>query len=659
MFMHVKLLNSCPKILTYKIPENWPLENLQGSIVKVPLQNRIEMGLVQEVFEKPANTVNFAIKKAHSLEVMPKDRFYGAYIKQLSDYYAIEEIYFYKRIRHFLQEKEQESSYVTQTEDLNIQQVTLTEEQQTAVNSIKPHIQKPIYFPVLLHGVTGSGKTEVYKQLIIETILGQNKSTVLNLPEVSLAVQFSNILKKQLPNSIKIFGFHSATSITEKRSLWQTLLAGQPMVIIGVHLPQLLPIPNLGLIIVDEEHEVGFQEKKHPKINSKEAAILRASINKIPIILGSATPSLTSLYNIEKRNWHLVELKKRYAGNFPQISIVRLTEITQNRKNFWISAQLERAIRQRLEKKEQVIIFLNRRGYSFFIQCKKCGFIPSCIHCSVSLTLHNNQQLYCHYCNYTINEPNSCSDCKTDKSEFLKKGIGTQQIVTILQKIFTNARIARADLDTTINKKKWQQIVADFENGLLDILVGTQTITKGYHFPRVTLVGILWADINLSLPIYNASEVTLQQLIQVAGRAGRQSHESQVIIQTMIDHPIYRYLEEKDYAKFYSYEINNRSQVIYPPCTRLAEIELKHTDENAVVRDSEALAEELIQYVIEDGLKTLILGPAQPPVHMIKKIHLRKIYLKSDSIKELLKIYQSIDKSKYTSNIFFTPNPLN
>ena len=380
------------------------------------------------------------------------------------------------------------------------------------------------------------------------------KSSLLLLPEVSLAAQFARLLKGQLPSNIPLYSFHSATSVKEKKELWQKLLHNQPVVIVGVHMPLLLPLPHLGLIIIDEEHEVGFQEKKHPKIHTKEAAFLRAQISSIPIIAGSATPSITSLYNVEHKGWHYFELKKRFAGDFPKITVVKLTE-QKGRKNFWISAELDAALAQQLAKKEQTIVFLNRRGYSFFMQCKECGFIPHCVQCSVSLTLHNKAHqdaqsasikgdpsnshstanrsgnsragaahlltnrstvdcLLCHYCAYTSPVPQSCSSCKAGASSLLKKGIGTQQVVTVLEKLFPQARIARADLDSTLNKKKWIQTIKDFEAGAIDILVGTQTITKGYHFPRVTLVGILWADINLSLPFYNAAEVTLQQLIR-------------------------------------------------------------------------------------------------------------------------------------------------
>lgn len=652
MYIQVKLLNGFQQELTYGVPKQWNVDDLLGSIVEVPLQKRLEYAVVTKVFSELPVSIRYTIKDAVSKELIPEDKHYKKFVKQLAQYYACDELFFLKRVRHFLTEKEIEEASSSVTERTS--DVLLTQEQQAIVNQIKPEIIQGNYFPALLHGVTGSGKTEIYKQLILQNY-ECTQSTILLLPEVSLAIQFLKILKKQLPSTIQLFGFHSASSAAEKKTLWQQLLHNKPVVIIGVHLPLLLPIHNLGLIIIDEEHETSFQEKKHPKINTKEAAILRAQIAKIPIILGSATPSITSLYNVKHRNWKLFELKNRFAGSFPLVQLVKLTKETK-RPHFWISKELQEAIADRLIKKEQTIIFLNRRGYSFFIQCSDCGHIPMCAQCSVSFTLHENNILKCHYCSQTLQETEKCSACKSTK--LLKKGIGTQQVVTILQKLFPQARIDRADLDATVNKKKWQKVVTDFESKELDILVGTQTITKGYHFPGVTLVGILWADINLSLPFYNCAENTLQQLIQVAGRAGRQSHNSLVIMQHLIDHPIFEFVSEVNYQKFYENEIEKRSLVNYPPCTRFAEIEIRSTSEKDIEDDAEQLISYLIETIDTHKLEILALGPVSPMINKIQNTHMRKIYLKSPHINQMLNLYRSINKNNYQSQLFFTPNPI-
>jgi len=447
----------------------------------------------------PSN-IDFDIKELIDLEKFPQDYLYNSFIEKISKFYFTQPLHFYQRIRNFLLKQKTTKKNIEiispHTPDLEKHlNVSLTQEQQNVLDFLQNFTDEPSYAPTLLHGVTSSGKTEIYKKLIIECIQ-KNKSVVLLLPEVSLSIQFQHLLKNQLPQNISIIGFHSASKNSEKKELWQNLVNNKPTLIIGVHLPILLPIPNLGLIIVDEEHETGFQEKKHPKTNSKELAIWRAQHYNIPILLGSATPSLNSLYNVKKNNWNFFQLKKRFSGNFPKIKIVKLNDPTKKRKsNFWITGELETAIKTTLLKKEQVIIYLNRRGYSFFVQCKKCGFIFECPNCSVSLTLHNkgtNQQiLRCHYCDYKQNFLNSCTECKAPGKDLLKKGVGTQQVVTILKNLFPLAKIERADLDSTSKKRAWQETVEKFEKGEIDILVGTQTITKGYHFPKVTLVGIL------------------------------------------------------------------------------------------------------------------------------------------------------------------------
>ena len=315
-------------------------------------------------------------------------------------------------------------------------------------------------------------------------------------------------------------------------------------------------------------------------------------------------------------------------------------------------------MRQRIKDKQQVILFLNRRGYSFFVQCKACSFIFECTNCSVSLTLHEQQQLICHYCGFLRNLPPACPSCKVDEKSFLKKGIGTQQLVNVVQKLLPEARIARADMDTSAKKKQWKETMQQFQAGEIDILVGTQTITKGYHFPKVTLVGIIWADLNLHFPRYNATETTLQQLIQVAGRAGRQTEHSLVIVQTMTQHHVFDFLKETSYLRFYQQELAIRQEVGYPPCKRLVEIECKHANEQTVHTESLQLAQTLLNTIEQHELPVQLLGPAKPPIAKIKNAHTRILFLKSDTMHVLYRLFQSADSTLYKSSIFFTPNPL-
>jgi len=654
MYISVKLLNGFKESLIYKVPDSWASKPLEGTLIRVPLQKRYEFAFVEKSFKQFDSSISYAIKEASDRDIIPIDEHYLPFLEKLSSYYAVDKLTFLRRLKHFLTEKEHRS-YI-QEPDTESERVipTLTEVQDAIVQAIAPQITKGEYFPSLLHGVTGSGKTEVYKKLLMQCC-DEGKSSILLLPEVSLAVRFAHLLKQQLPSSVALFNFHSATSVPEKRALWSHLMAQKPAIILGVHLPLLLPIPNLGLIIIDEEHDVGYQEKRHPKVYTKEAALIRAQVASVPLLAGSATPSISSLYNVAHKGWHKFELKKRFSGAFPKISIVKLTT-DRPRASFWISSELEKALAEQLIKKEQTILFLNRRGYSFFVQCTSCGEVPHCEQCAVSLTLHKDTILRCHYCSYHITTPTECHSCKG--TAFLKKGIGTQQVVSILEKIFPTARIARADLDTTVNKKQWTETVQRFEAGEIDILIGTQTITKGYHFPKVTLVGILWADINLSIPMYNAAEVTLQQLIQVAGRAGRQSAESQVIVQTMITHSLFDYLNEQDYTDFFDSEIKKRSEVGYPPLVRFAEIECKHANLQTVEDDAHKLVQALKRSAIFKNKELTILGPSEPPVAKIKNVHARKIYIKAQTIGAIIETYTSIDKKAFSSSLYFTPNPL-
>ncbi len=652
MFIIVKLLNGFQKLLTYKIPDSWDKQSLKkGTVVVVPLRTqRVHALIIELQGHPPRSHAHYAIKEALSIEAFPKDSRYLPFINYLAHYYRRDMSEFLSRIKRFVTEEASEE-IINQgiTPEAKFKTITLTDEQKIVVDFISTHIDNPTFKPTVVHGVTGSGKTEVYKKCI-EHAYTHNKTTILLLPEVTLAVEFENLLKQALTEKLPILSFHSATSTQDKRTLWKMLLQGQPLCIIGVHLPILLPIANLGLIIIDEEHEVGYQEKKHPKINTKEAALIRAHMYQLPIILGSATPSITTLYNVYEKGWTFFELKKRFAGAFPKIQFASLSD-KRERTHFWITTTLLDGLKEQLKKREQAIIFLNRRGVSFFVQCKSCSFVFSCVSCSVSLTLHNDNSMRCHYCGYKESRPTACSACKS--TDLLNRGIGTQQLVSVLQRLLPTARIERADMDVTINRKRWKSIINAFSNREIDILVGTQTITKGYHFPHVTMVGIIWGDCNLHFPFYNAQEVALQQLIQVAGRAGRQQETSSVIIQIMQNHAIFDSINEVDYLSFYKQEIKQRTLVGYPPITRLAEIELKHETESIVEEESLRIAHHCMQ------IKTIsTLGPAEPLIAKIKNSYSRKIYIKADHYSKIHAALDALDINAYKSSIYFTPQPL-
>ncbi len=509
MFVTVRILKGYPKPLTYKADNSLNV----GDIVTVPLRNRTVFSVVTQInVKKPRG--NFDIRSVEERVAQPNDSFYQSYIKRLSHFYCLDTPFFYERLYTFLgSESTQEvtSSIKSASEDSII---SLTDAQRSVVNAISKTLNLQKFSPHLLHGVTGSGKTEVYKTLI-EQVLLEKKSVLFLCPEVSLA----RILAKRLAShkGLPVHVFDSQSTKKEKEVMWSALMHGQPIVIVGVHLPVLLPVPQLGLIIIDEEHAQGFAEKKSPYINSKQCALLRAQHQNIPILLGSATPSVPLVHYAQHHPWQTHSLTERYAGNFPKVELISLRD-PHKRKHFWFTPKLISEISKTIGQKKQVIVYINRRGFSVSMQCKQCGELFECPNCSVSLTVHkdgDDTHLECHYCNKNMLVPKTCTSCKQETEKISLKGVGTQQVVSLLETIFPNARIARGDADASRKKKSWKETLAQFESGEIDILVGTQLITKGYDFPNVTLVGVLWGDNGLHYPSYTAHEEALRHPVQI------------------------------------------------------------------------------------------------------------------------------------------------
>ncbi len=655
--VQVRILKYASRVFTYAVPADLQNKIALHMLVQVPFKKNIVPALV-ESWADATIKYPFEIKEICSLYPFPDDKQYEAFICAVATYYQTDPLYLFKRVHTFLQEQEEMLDDALQGTSLLEEQLlstVLTDEQQQVYQSIAHDITLGGQQVFVLHGVTGSGKTEIYKKLIADAV-NQGKAVIIMLPEVTLCLQFEKLFK-QVFLDVPVIGFHSATPVKTKKFLWQLLLQSKPVIMLGVHLPVLLPIAHLGLIIVDEEHEAGYQEKKHPKIHSRDMAVLKAVRYQVPIILGSATPSVQTLWNVAKRHWKLLQLTQRFAGAFPKVQIVSLKE-KELRKFFWITETLRLAIQDRLDKKEQTIIFLNRRGYSFFVQCS-CGYVFTCHSCSVSLTLHSDQYMVCHYCGYKQIIPTSCPTCKLPSSDFVKKGIGTQQLVAMLQTLFPKAVIARADADTTSKKRSWSQTVSDMISGDIDILVGTQSVTKGYHFPKVTLVGILWADLQLHFPVYNAAEITLQQLIQVAGRAGRASTDSLVIVQTFDRHAIYACMDQIRYPSFYEQEIVKRAEAGYPPCLHIAEIEVRHKNQMLVEQEATDLAQQLKQQVMKlPEMQIQVLGPVAALVYKIQNVYVQKITLKSASRANMIALFEQVKQVERQSNLFFTIDPV-
>jgi len=611
MYVQVRLLKGYTQQLLYCVPA--PLQSglAEGSIVGVTLRGKPQLGVVVEVLKsKPA--VAYAVHEVTAVHQLPQDALFHEFLSSLARLYFTDVVSLYARLRHFsfVEEGAEEPLWSAFSQPLP---VTLTDEQQLVVEEMSAAIDKGQYAPALLQGVTGSGKTEVYRKLI-ERALALGKTVLFLCPEVGLARHMSGVLTTYFGESI-VFGWHSAVGRSERLQVLQAAMQKRAMVVVGVHLPVLLPLANLGFIVVDEEHDLGYEEKQTPHINSKHAALLRAKQYNVPIILGSATPSVATLHNAQQQKWRHYFLTKRFGGSFPSIEHVLLGK-DKKRPNFWVSREFLAALENSIFQGHQAIVYLNRRGYGFFLQCNACGFIPECKECAVSLTLHHDEHaggyermLECHYCTARKPAPRSCESCGASIDRSKSRGIGTQQMVEVLQKLLPQARIARADADVSKRKKSWEDTMQRFAAGEIDVLVGTQIITKGFHFPNVALVCIVWADSSVHFPVYNAHEVALQQIIQVAGRAGRASVPGRVIVQSFEDHPLFSFVSEEKYPLFCRQELESRQEFGYPPFVRLATVEVCHEDEQQAAQDAATIKAAILS-AEREGVE--VLGPARP-----------------------------------------------
>ena len=537
----------------------------------------------------------------------------------------------------------------------------LSSVQQDAYNQIQfSFLKKNV---TLLHGVTSSGKTEIYIHLIRQA-LEQKKQVLYLLPEIALTVQIMQRLQHVFGNRLGIY--HSKYSDAERVEIWQKQLSRHPYdVILGARSAVLLPFQHLGLVIIDEEHETSYkQQDPAPRYHARSAAIVLAQMFGAKTLLGTATPSLESYHNAKTGKYGLVTLQERYKGiELPEIQIVDIQDL-QRRKmmNGPFSPLLLAKTREALERGEQVILFQNRRGYAPMIECKQCGWVPHCQHCDVSLTFHRNfNQLTCHYCGFTYQVPTECPACGC--KELRTKGYGTEKIEAEVQDIFPEARIARMDLDTTRSRQAYERIISDFSAGRTNILIGTQMVSKGLDFDKVSVVGILNADSMLNYPDFRAYEHAFMMMAQVSGRAGRKGKRGLVILQTKSPGlPILDQVVRNDYPAFYQSLIAERQQFHYPPYYRLVYVYLKHRQDALVESASIEMSSRLRQWF---GVR--VLGPDKPAVAKVKSLSIRKLVLKCEfglnmaDVRKYLALAQQQmlqDKRYSTLQIYFDVDPL-
>ena len=511
----------------------------------------------------------------------------------------------------------------------------LTAAQSAVLQQLEARLNTGDYSAFLLHGVTGSGKTEIYMRAMSKA-LSMGRTAMMLVPEIALTPVFSQRLRGRFGDQVAIF--HSSLQKGERFDEWTRVKNGEARVVIGTRSAVFAPVRKLGLIVVDEEHESSYRQQESPYYNARDVAIVRAQKESATVVLGSATPSLESFHNARKGKYQLISLSERIGARpMAEARIIDMRSVfNKHGKPRVFSDELLEAIRETQERGEQSIILLNRRGYSSFILCRSCGESVQCPNCDVTLTYHRSERvIVCHYCNHREAVPRKCPSC--GKKYIYYVGEGTEQLEEMLSHLFPSLRVARIDRDTTARRKVFEQSLADFSSGRIDTLVGTQMLAKGHDFPNVTLVGVVSVDAGLALPDFRSAERTFQLITQVAGRAGRGDRPGRVLIQTY--HPYHyalRHACAQDYAAFYDEEVRYRQNHSYPPFVALASLLIHGADLARVRNDSLELRKQLD--LANQARKCRILGPAPAPLARLKNEHRFQILLKSRSRKDLREV---------------------
>ena len=557
------------------------------------------------VLKKEANKIS-----ASAVKTMLKKE----YIEQLE-----EEVY-----RYQLKEVEKEVKKI------------FTPAQEKAYQKIKEELNTEKVF--LLHGVTGSGKTEVYLQLI-EDVLNSGKTALVLVPEISLTSQLTERFHKRFGNNIAVL--HSGLSDAERYDEWRKILREEVSIVIGARSAVFAPLKNIGIIIMDEEHSESYKQENNPRYHALDIAKKRAETHHCPVVLGSATPSLSSMARAIKGVYQYVPLLERAnQKKLPNILIVDMALEVQNRHPI-LSRELECKIIEKLNKNEQVMLLLNRRGHSTTITCSNCGYTYRCPHCDISLTYHkSSNQLRCHYCGYTKYKDDRCPNCHEDALNYL--GLGTEKLEEYLGNVFPTARIIRMDRDSTTTKGMHEKIITDFYDHKYDILLGTQMVSKGLDFPHVSLVVILYADASLNIPDYRSNERTFSLLCQASGRAGRKDTTGEVIIQTFYpDNFIMQCVKEQNYQKFCKYELNIRKTLKYPPFYYLCNLTIRSKDYEEAVKEARK-AKEFLETKLDKT--SLLLGPTTANMFLVNKVYHFEILIKYKSDEKLISALKELDE---------------
>lgn len=517
--------------------------------------------------------------------------------------------------------------------------------------------------PVLIRGVTGSGKTEVYME-VIARFVQRGKQAIVLIPEIALT--FQTLMRFYGRFGERVSVLNSRMSAGERYDQFQRAREGQLDVMIGPRSALFTPFPHLGVIIIDEEHEASYKSETVPRYHAREVAKIRAEMNGACLVLGSATPSVESYYHARKGDYRLFEMTERVQKRpLPEVYTVDLRQELRSGNRSILSRKLRELMQDRLKKKEQIMLFLNRRGVAGFVSCRSCGQVIRCPHCDVSLSLHNNGRLVCHYCGHEERMPDQCPSCGSPYIGTFKAG--TQKIESYIRKEFPEAKVLRMDADTTRRKGSYEKILSAFANGEADILIGTQMIVKGHDFPSVTLVGVLAADLSLHVPDFRASERTFQLLTQAAGRAGRGSRPGEVVIQTyQPQHYSIAEAAKQDYPAFYKQEILYRKLMHYPPAASMLLLRIEGPDERAAGQAAQVLKTQIAYYLREEDPKDWqVIGPADAVIARIKDIYRKTIHIKAADEKKLIQMKNALEQRVLPGERFrnvsvqFDLNPMN
>lgn len=517
------------------------------------------------------------------------------------------------------------------------ERLPLTQEQEKAIAPILASIEENRQNVFLLYGVTGSGKTEVYLQSI-EQVIKKGKEAIVLVPEISLTPQMVKRFKGRFGDEVAVL--HSGLSVGEKYDEWRKIQRKEVKVVVGARSAIFAPFENIGIIIIDEEHETSYKQEDNPRYHARDVAIERSKYHQCPVVLGSATPSLESFARASKGVYKLLSLPKRMNNQaLPTVEIVDMREELREGNRSMFSRVLVESLKDRLQKKEQIVLFLNKRGHSSFVMCRDCGYVVNCPHCDISLTYHRfNQQMKCHYCGYESNVPLRCPECNSEHIRYF--GTGTQKVEEELGKIIPEARVIRMDVDTTSRKGAHERLLTDFQEGKADILLGTQMIAKGLDFPNITLVGVLSADTMLHLPDFRSSEKTFQLLTQVSGRAGRHELPGEVIIQTYTpEHYSVELAAEQNFDRFFEREMLLRKMHQYPPYYYIALITVSH-ENVAMVASVTGNITKFVQSKLSK--EAHVLGPVASPISRMKNRYRYQCLIKYKREPELNKTLKTI-----------------